>query len=133
VFDVSPATNEHEFLQCFIPDAPLTVVPGRRIDVEIVGAFVQALAAHPERQRLQRATVQYVEALRSWHPGHEISCLAHLSMGVEALAQASLREHLRKSGRSEDEIAAEWKVDETDKLQRRKRIDVEARRRLVPI
>jgi hypothetical protein len=63
VFDVSPEKNEHEFLQIFVPDVPLTIVPGRRIDVEIVTALVKALAPHPERQRLLRATVQYVEAL----------------------------------------------------------------------
>lgn len=92
---------------------------------------MKALAAHPERQRLLRATVQYVEALRSWRLGHEITCLAHLYMGIEALTKAALREHLRKSGRSEDEAAVEWGVDEPDRLQRRKRIDGEARRRLI--
>jgi hypothetical protein len=124
VFDVSPDTNEHEFLQISVPDAPLTVIPGRRIDVEIVNAFVQALGAHSERERLQRASVQYAEALRSWRPGHEITCLAHLYMGVEALTKAVLREHIRKSGGSENQLLVDWQV-------KRKRLDSEVRRRLI--
>jgi hypothetical protein len=124
VFDASPETNEHEFLQISVYDAPLTAVPGRRIDVGIVAALVSALAGHQERKRLLRATVQYVEALRSWRPGHEISCLAHLYMGVEALTKAVLREHVRRTGRSEDQLLVDWQVERT-------RLDSEVRRRLI--
>jgi hypothetical protein len=85
---------------------------------------VKALAAHPERSRLLRATVQYVEALRSWSPGHEIACLAHLYMGVEALTKAVLREHLRRTGGSEDQLLVNWQVG-------RKQLDSEVRRRLI--
>jgi hypothetical protein len=85
---------------------------------------VKALAAHPERARLLRTTVQYVEALRSWSPGREITCLAHLYMGVEALTKAVVREHLRRTGGSEDQLLIDWQVD-------RKRLDSEIRRRLI--
>jgi hypothetical protein len=124
VFDVNPETNEHEFLQIFVHDAPLTAVPGRRIDVEIVAALVKAIATHPERQRLLRATVQYVESLRAWRPGHEITCLAHLYMGVEALTKTVLREHLRQTGKSQDQLLDEWQLE-------LKRLDSEVRRRLI--
>lgn len=131
IFDATPGTTEHEFLQSFLPDRPVTVVPGRRIDIELLKEVLLALAKHPERERLSRAAVQYVEALRSWRPGHEITCLAHLYMGVECVTKAVLREHLRSTGKDEEQLAAEWQVNSPDKLKRRKMIDGEARRRLV--
>ena len=63
IFDVTPGATEHDFLQSFLPDKPVTSVPGRRIDIELLTAFMRALAKHPERERLSRAAVQYVEAL----------------------------------------------------------------------
>jgi hypothetical protein len=124
VFDVTPETKEHEFLQIWIPDVPPTVIPGRRVDVEVVEALVKAIGVHQERQRLLRATIQYVEALRSWRPGHQINCLAHLYMGVEALTKAVLREHLRKTSKSPDQLLAEWQLE-------LKQLDTEVRRRVI--
>lgn len=97
-------------------------VPGRRIDPELVRALIQALAAHPKRQRIQRAIAQYTEALQSWRPGREINCLAHLYMGIETITEVVLRNHL--AGRSEQELASEWCVEP-------KLIRSETRRRLV--
>src|SRR5207249_11586218 len=57
-------------------------------------------------------------------PGREITCLAHLYMGVEALTKAVLREHLRRTGGSEDQLLVDWQVE-------RKRLDSEIRRRLI--
>jgi len=131
VFDATSDKEEHEFLQSFVADPPVAVVPGRRIDVEAAGAVLKAIAGHPEQARLQRAILQYVEALQSWRPGHEITCMAHLYMGVEALTKAVLREHMRKIGKPENELVAEWKIDDSDKLQRRKKLESEARRRLI--
>lgn len=124
VFDATSDKEEHEFLQSFVADAPVTVVPGRRIDVEAIGASLKAITGHPERARLQRAIMQYVEALQLWRPGHEIACMAHLYMGVEALTKAVLREHMRKAAKSESELVAEWKIDI-------KGLDGEVRRRLI--
>jgi hypothetical protein len=131
IFDATPAVTEHEFLQSFLPDQPVAAVPGRRIDIELLHRVVQSLATHPERERLGRATVQYVEALRSWRPAHEITCLAHLYMGVECVTKAVLRQYLRSTGKDEEQLAVEWQVNDTDKLKRRKGIDREARLRLV--
>jgi hypothetical protein len=131
IFDATAGSKEHEFVQTFVADPPLTIVPGRRINIDLLRAVLRALDTHPERPRIHRATVQYVEALQAWHPGREITCLAHLYMGVEAITKAVLREHLRKSSRCEDESAIEWNVDDDAKLKRRKGIDSEARKRLI--
>jgi len=130
-FDVTPELDEHDFLQSFLPDSPRNLVPGRRIDMEVLEAIVRALTNHPERDRLNRATTQYVEALSSWRLGYEITCLAHLYMGVEAVTKAVFREYLRKMDKSEHKIVEEWGISNSDKLKRRKEIEGQARRRLV--
>ena len=131
IFDATPDANEHQFLQAFLPEEPVTVVPGRRIDVEVLQGFVIALAKHPERQRLSNATVQYVEALRYWRRGNEIRCLAHLYMGIDAVTKAVLCEHQRTTGKTEDQLAEEWGASDPDKLKRRKKLEGQARRRLI--
>jgi hypothetical protein len=123
-FDASPENGEHEFVQSFLPEWPLVPVPGRRIDTEPVTAVMRLLGAHSDRPRLTRAIAQYSEALGFWGPGREISCIAHLYMGVEALTRAALRQHMTQCGRSEDELAADWRVE-------RRALESEARRRLI--
>jgi len=131
VFDVTPGASEHDFLQSFVPDPPMDAVPGRPIDVELVSAVVAALAGHEDQQRLCRATAQYVEALRSWGPGQEITCIAHLYMGVEAVTKAVLRAHMRRSGRSLNELVADWNLRISPRTNVGKEVEREARQRLI--
>jgi hypothetical protein len=132
VFSNDPQATEHEYFQSFIGEMPITTVPGRRINVSIANALIQAVAKHPDRKRLTRAIAQYVEALQSWRPGREISCLAHLYMGVEALTKAVIRAELRNSGQTEKELAAAWGI--ADSLSAREwanAFNMEVRRRLI--
>jgi hypothetical protein len=132
VFDENPETDEHEFFQSLLPHHPVILVPGRRIDVEVLGALVHCLTKHPERKALSIAIAQYTEALQSWRPGREISCLAHLYMGVEALTKAVRQEHSRISGHSEAELATQWGIkDDLPKRDRRNQIESETRKRLI--
>jgi hypothetical protein len=124
IFDASPDRDQHEFLQIVLPEKPLRAIPNRRIEVEAVSAVGAALATHPELVRLRRAIAQYALALSLWQPGHEIQCLAHLYMGVEALTKARLRQHLVAHGLGEDELIVEWQIE-------RKQLDAEVRRRLI--
>ena len=124
VFDASPERDQHEFLQVIIPEEPLRAVPSRRIDVEVATAVSTSLSAHPELIRLRRAIAQYSVALSMWNPGHEIQCLAHLYMGVEALTKAQLRQHLVDRGLFEDQLVQEWQIE-------KKQLDAEVRRRLI--
>ena len=107
-----------------LPEKPLRAIPNRRIEVEAVSAVGAALATHPELVRLRRAIAQYALALSLWQPGHEIQCLAHLYMGVEALTKARLRQHLVAHALGEDELIVEWQIE-------RKQLDAEVRRRLI--
>jgi hypothetical protein len=131
VFDASPETNVHEFLQSFMPDWPLVPVPGRKIDVHAIGTLIGAVNSHQERSRVMRAIAQYTEALRSWRPGNEIPCLAHLYMGVEAISKALSRDYLKRIGGTEDALAIEWGVKHAEKLTQRRMLESEYRRRLV--
>jgi hypothetical protein len=124
IFDASPDRDLHEFLQIIIPEPPLRAVPNRRIDVEAVSAVGSALSVHPELIRIRRAIAQYALALSLWQPGHEIQCLAHLYMGVEALTKAQLRQHLQANSLSEDALVQHWGIE-------KKRLDGEVRRRLI--
>jgi hypothetical protein len=130
IFDESPNSNEHEFFQSFIPNVPRLAIPARRIDLEILTALVRQLAVHRERKRLLRAAAQYVEALQSWRLGREISCVAHLYMGVEALTKAVVREHMLVTGKTQEQLGSEWGIDES-MTNKANRFDSEAKRRLI--
>jgi hypothetical protein len=125
IFDASPDRDQHEFLQIVLPEKPLRAIPNRRIEVEAVSAVGAALATHPELVRIRRAIAQYALALSLWQPGHEIQCLAHLYMGVEALTKARLRRHMEAHGLvKEDDLTEEWQIKRTQ-------LDAEVRRRLI--
>ncbi|HEX4292908.1 MAG TPA: hypothetical protein VHZ29_02105 [Rhizomicrobium sp.] len=123
-FDSSPNLVEHAFLQTFIPDRPILHIPGRPIDPDAVNKFQALLVGHKERDRLQRAIVQYCEALRRWTAGNGLICLGHLYMGVDALTKAVLRDHLAKNGKTENDLLVEWDIDI-------KRLDGEVRLRFI--
>jgi hypothetical protein len=129
-FDEQADCDEHEFFQAFMPDAPRILIPGRRIDVEVVEALVRKLAVHRERQRLLRAAAQYVEALQFWRLGRELSCVAHLYMCAEALTKAMAREYLLAKKTTQEELGLEWGID-AESTNKANRFDSEVRRRLI--
>jgi hypothetical protein len=124
VFDINPENDQHEFLQVFVPEWPLSPVPGRRIDTEIIQVILTALVSHDDLPRISRAIAQYSEALNFWRHGREVSCVAHLYMAVEALTPAILRQHMKKLGKTKDQLASDWQVE----IQR---VNNEARLRLI--
>ncbi len=125
VYDATPGVEEHEFLQSFVPDPPLTWYPGRRVDMDVLSALVGVLDTHPERARLCRSIGRYAEALQTWRGGEEIACVANLYMGFEALTVAALRQHMAETDKGQDQLLAEWGL--TDK----RRLESEARRRIL--
>jgi hypothetical protein len=124
VYDVTPASDRHEFTQSFQFDWPLVPVPGRKIDIDVVHAVLKSFHDHVEQPRIIRALAQYSEALKRWRPFHGLLCVAHLYMCVEALTKAVLRDHCRKVGKSEEELIQEWGIE-------RRQLDSEVRRRLI--
>src|SRR5918995_7266033 len=54
-YDATPQLDEHEFMEVFLPDQRGLPTEGRRIDPELLHAFVAALAPHNEWKRLNRA------------------------------------------------------------------------------
>ena len=127
IFDASPEKDQHEYLQVFVPDETIRAIPDRRIDLELAQALITAIGKHKEQARLRRAVAQYSQALSLWRPGHEIECLAHLYMAVEAISKAVLRDHLSRAQITEDDLAAKWKVEGQDKLTRRKGLELKVK------
>jgi hypothetical protein len=121
-------------MQRFAPLPPVIHVPARPIDPDHLVAFIDVLQPHAERERIQRAIAQYVEALRRWNSGHEIMCVAHLYMGIEALTKSLLRSEKSKLGVDDLGLAAAWNIkitkSDTSKLDLNK-LDGEVRRRLI--
>jgi hypothetical protein len=124
IFDASPDKDQHEYLQSFIANTPIQAIPNRRIDVGATQALIAAIGKHKEQERLRRVTSQYAQALNLWQPGHEIECLSHLYMGVEAATKLILREHVTRIRTTEEELAVTWGVP-------KKHLESEARRRLI--
>lgn len=124
VYDCSPELQEHEFVQSFVSDEPITSIPARSIEPELVQDFLRLVHGSAESKRVQTAIGQYCEALKKWNSGHGVICLVHLYMGIEALTKAMLREYLRKNEITEDRLISEWRID-------KKQLDSEVRRRLI--
>jgi hypothetical protein len=132
-FEVTDAVDEREYFQAFLPERPITVVPGRLIDVGAVRSLLGAMVANlePERDRLMRAIAQYQLALQNWTLGSEVLAVASLFMAVENLKTAALRKHLRDRGVDDAKLAAEWGYKKDGTMKMAPYLDEQARIRLV--
>jgi hypothetical protein len=113
-YDATPQLDEHEFMEVFLPDQRGLPTEGRRIDPELLHAFVAALAPHNEWKRLTRALGHYELALRSWFLGGEPLALAHLFIAAENLTKSALRAECRSRSLSEDDLARAVGIDPDD-------------------
>ena len=108
-YEVTPGVATRPFYQRLLPARELAQT-SRTFSLEATAALLLA-AGQSEgtiRNRVIRATSQYTEALAVWAPGSELPALAHLFMGVEAITPAVLRHHLATTGRTREQLGAEW-------------------------
>jgi hypothetical protein len=130
-FEVTDGVDEREYFQAFLAERPVTVVPGRVLDIGIIRSLLAALVASSDRARLMRAIAQYQVALRHWTWGSEVLAIAHLFMAVENLKTAALRKHLLDRGIDDVKLAGEWGYKDSGAMKLSPYLDEQARVRLV--
>lgn len=106
-FDTTSGEPEREFFQQFIEEERGLAKPSRRINPKLVSTFITILGQHEERDRLQRAIVQYVLSLEHWKRGSEILATSHLFMGMEALVDLIIKNEIKKRSLSSLEELAD--------------------------
>ena len=102
-FENTPGKTKREFFQQMVPE-DRSVFVSRKVRVQPVKTLVQTVVQHSEFDRLFRAISQYHLALLNWDAGKAILALAHLYMGIEALAPVVLRRLCRDKGMSRNQL-----------------------------
>jgi hypothetical protein len=105
IFNNTPGLKVRDFLQSMLPDERNILHAGRNVNPKATLGLIDAIEAHPEKERINRAITQYSLALRHWRWGHEILATAHLYIGMEALTKAVIRSQLTASGINEEQYA----------------------------
>jgi hypothetical protein len=123
-WEVTPGVNERAFFQQHLVEERLLMVARRKLTGDAILRFLQAVATHPDAERIRRTMAQYHQALQNWEPGREILALAHLWMGVEALTPVVLRAELSRLGIDRTALLAQWGVTQ-------KQLDSQVRLRLI--
>ena len=129
-YETTPGIEEREYFQRFMPADSLCYAE-RAIPCDAAAAVIEAMANHPERNRIIRGMSQYALALSYWESGNELLALSHLFMGVEALKTAAWRQLLAQRECSRDELAVEWGYRSDGRIDIQAYLDREARIRLV--
>jgi hypothetical protein len=130
-YECTPNSADREFFQRLLPEGPITVIPGRRVDATATALLISAVDAHADAPRLRRAVGQYSLALEDWRPGREVLALSHLFMAAEAMKEVALRHHLSQTGLSAEALANSWGYDAKRRLRTTEFLLAESRRRLV--
>jgi hypothetical protein len=131
-YDITPGAHHRDFYKNF--GLHLSERERRVREVPLVEAtsLFDAVAQHVDRDRIVRATRQYRLALTYWESGLETLALAHLYMGIEAIAEAALRRELSLRGMDEGTLAEEWQLPKEELGKRlHSNLVSHARRRIV--
>ena len=128
--------SEHDFFENFQPDEVGAPRHGRSLAFPETIHLLEALVASQHSPRLLRACAFYREAMAYLRPGQEVLQAAFLWMAVEALTKVALRRSCANEGCSDDELVVRWGLcadgaDEEKILNATRRLDGEARRRLI--
>jgi hypothetical protein len=99
-------------------ESPRLPQNGRAPDQDAIGKLINAAWGLPEdeRDRVERAAVQYETALGHWRPGGRPMALAHVFMGVEALVDAVIRHKCRIGSFKKDELMRQLGVSNESDL-----------------
>lgn len=108
IYESTPNINSRPFFQSFVPQPPITMVPGRLINRKATMDLIGSLQRHTRRDRFMRAIAQYHLALENWSLGGEVLSVSHLFMAIEALKHIARDSILDRRGITEHELAVEW-------------------------
>lgn len=106
--EVTEDSRHREFWSRDAPDYEFPSGFGRAIIPDLAAILVRAYAEHPQQDRFHRAVVQYHHALQEWEPGSEITALAHVWIGMEALTKIARNHLMDDLGLSLDELVARY-------------------------
>jgi hypothetical protein len=123
-FDSTPGISERDYFQSYVAPESGVLHTARLINVNATTALLNAIARHGDGERLRRAANQYRLALDSWRLGRETLSLAHLWMGLEALAKAKIRAECEARGGSSERDLADSLGVESKHLQAAVRKDL---------
>jgi hypothetical protein len=123
--------NEDQKFFKFMRERKLPLPIRRIIHAKLVLLVIGAIDNHRDHRRIERSMAHYCDALSEWAPGYEMNCLARLYMAVENLSKVVMRQKLNALSIDEERLAMEWGIEETDNLQRRKRLENEVKKRLI--
>jgi hypothetical protein len=113
-YELHDGENEHKLYQRHVAQEFGFPRARRRAPTAAITPFMQMWLAHPEAERIYRALVQYALALRHGAAGREVLAHAHFYMAVEALTKALLRDECLRTGKTEEELVAEWAIDKKE-------------------
>jgi hypothetical protein len=110
-YDNTPGLTKREFFEHFVEDERGLPRPSRRIDRALAETAIDVLGRHKHTERLRRAIVQYVLALKYWGKGEETLAVAHLFMGMETLVPVMRKNELARLKLVEpQELADHWGI-----------------------
>ena len=117
-YDSTPAHEEREFLETFLPDEHGAVSEGRIIRRHLLEAAAPTFVSlSTDNDRVSRALRQYEMALRYWYVGGEWLALSHLWMAVEALTETVIKKEAANRGVNNEGLAQSFglALDDPDK------------------
>ncbi len=124
-FDVTPDSDQHEYVQQFVRAPAGIPQPGRWVSIGPTRQFVQAVAAHHRFDRVHRAIVHYELALRYWRREFAVLALSHLWIAAEALTPIAKDQLKAAEGVADDDaLAAALGIE-------KKKLDPEVRKRVL--
>jgi hypothetical protein len=109
ILDETAGSRKREFLQFAVP-SPELARTSRIFPVAEAGEVYRALEAHPSRDRLYSAIVQYLLTMRNWN-GDAILALSHAFIGMEAIKVVALDDELQRVSLTSAQLAQKWHVN----------------------
>lgn len=110
-FESTPSSPKRIFFVSKPPGEALLPIARRDVPRFEIETYINNLFSHPEIDRIQRAIAHYLEVLRLWAPGKEMTVLNHAYMGIETLTPILLKQEREKAGLAHDwELAKSWGI-----------------------
>jgi hypothetical protein len=109
-YHATPGMKRREYFQQSLPEGPGTIQMARQGNPQVTLDLIRLVNSHPDSELLQRAVVQYGQALEHWRPGREVATVAHLWMGLEALTPLIRHQTCRDLRIPEEKWKSDWRA-----------------------
>lgn len=129
-FEATAEPGEKPFLQV-VRQADQPAITSRLVPMKATAALLDKVNSSPYRDALTRAMAQYSRALSYARLGSELSMVAHLWIGIEALKGAVVEAKMASLGVNEDGLAKAWGFSVDRRMKIREFLLAEARARVI--